>query len=264
MVRELPTAGRVSRSLSDAEVERYSRQLLLPGFSESAQLRLRESRAVIVGCGGLGGPAALHLAGAGVGRIGLVDPDLVALDNLHRQVAYRTDEVGKPKVRALAAALTALNPAVMVDSHQRALEEATFDEVLRDASVIVECSDSPRMKFAVNDWAVARGIPLVVGGAIGWRGQVTTVRPPGACFRCAFGGPSEEMERSCRSSGVIGPLVGVIGALQAQEVVRLVVGAGGTSSRLFDFDAESGRWHTLTLVVAPECSAHRLGGATRP
>ncbi len=263
MVRE-PSAASAPSTLSDAEVERYSRQLLVPGFSERQQLRLGESRVVIIGCGGLGGPAGLYLAGAGVGRIDLVDPDLVALDNLHRQVAYRTADVGRPKVVALAEALVALNPTVRVRAFQRALGDASFDEILGDASVIVECSDSPGLKFAVNDWAVALGIPLVVGGAIGWTGQVTTVLPGGGCFRCLFGGPSEEMERSCRSSGVIGPLVGVIGALQAQEVVLVLGGGGGATSRLTDFDAQSGRWRTLTVATTSECSVHRLETAARP
>lgn len=250
--------------LDDSEVERYSRQLLLDGFAEPEQLRLTRARVAVIGCGGLGGPAALHLVGAGVGRILLVDPDLVSLDNLHRQVAFRADDIGRPKVQVLGAALRHLNPAARVEEMMEHLRPESLDRTLLGQDLVLECSDQPSLKFAVNDWCVSQAVPLVVGGAIGWRGQVTSVTAQAGCFRCLFRMPSPEMERSCRAAGVIGPLVGVMGSLQALEGVRLLVGPSPGEGRLTDFDGTTGRWRSMRLVRDPGCSAHLADPGIRP
>ncbi len=242
--------------LTDDEIERYGRQLLLPDFREEEQLQLANSRAVLIGLGGLGGPAALHLAGAGLGALRLVDPDRVALDNLHRQVAFRTTDLGIPKTAVLARSIGALNPGVLVDGRPESLSEVNIDSLLGGADVVLECSDGAQTKFLVNDWCVSRRIPLVIGGALGWRGQVTVVGPGGPCYRCLFKSPSEEMGRSCSEAGVIGPLVGVIGSLQALEALRLILWPLGVKNRLVDFDGQIGRWRTIQLVGDERCPLH--------
>lgn len=244
--------------LSDSEVERYSRQLLLPGMGEAGQLRLRRATAVVVGCGGLGGQAALYLAGAGVGRIRLIDPDRVALDNLHRQVAFRTSDLGRPKVVALADALLARNPEIEIEPVDRSLGEEAVGELLDHAHLVLECSDDPLSKFTVNDWCVGHHIPVVVGGAIGFSGQVVAVVPGAPCYRCLFPSPPEDATRSCREAGVMGPLVGVVGSLQALEAVKALAGlaAGPRQGKLVDFDGLTGRWRTITFDRDPACPAH--------
>ncbi|MHB1500723.1 MAG: HesA/MoeB/ThiF family protein [Candidatus Dormibacteria bacterium] len=250
--------------LDDDDIERYSRQLLLPEFGEPEQIHLGRSRVAIIGCGGLGGPAALHLAGAGVGRILLIDPDRVGLDNLHRQVAFRTPDIGRLKVDALRDALVTLNPKVTVVARPRQLLPASFDRVLLGHDLVLECSDQPSLKFAVNDWCVSRGVPLVVGGAVGWTGQVTSVVPSGPCFRCLFRGPAVEQDQSCRTAGVMGPLVGMVGALQALEGIRLLTGTRPQGGRFMDFDGRSGRWRSLSMTSDQACSAHQAGAVVRP
>ena len=242
--------------LEDEEIERYGRQLLLPEFREGEQLRLLNSRAVLIGVGGLGGPAALHLAGSGLGALRLVDSDRVALDNLHRQVAFRTADIGEPKTKVICRAIQALNSQVSVEEHRGPLNADNIDSLLLGADVVLECSDGPETKFLVNDWCVRHRLPLVIGGAIGWRGQLTVVSPGGPCYRCLFKAPSDEMLRSCREAGVIGPLVGVIGSLQALEAIRLVLWPERFKNRLLDFDGESGRWRTISLERDDRCPVH--------
>jgi molybdopterin/thiamine biosynthesis adenylyltransferase len=244
--------------LSESEIERYSRQLLLPGMGEAGQVRLRRATAVVVGCGGLGGAAGLYLAGAGVGRLRLLDPDQVTPDNLPRQVAFRTSDLGRSKVAALAEALSALNPEIEVEPVARHLDSGSLAPLLAAADLVLECSDDPGSKFAVNDWCSAREIPLVVGGAIGFSGQVVVVAPGSPCYRCLFQNPPEGATRSCREAGVIGPLVGVIGALQALEGLKLLAGLAGSErrGRLVDFDGLSGRWRTIGFDRDRDCPAH--------
>ncbi len=246
--------------LSDSEIERYSRQLLLPGMGEASQLRLRRATAVVVGCGGLGGQAALYLAGAGVGRLRLVDPDRVALDNLHRQVAFRGADLGRPKVVALAAELFARNPQIEIEAVDLTLGEESVGELLASADMVLECTDDPLSKFTVNDWCAARQIPLVVGGAIGFSGQVVVVSPGAPCYRCLFHSPPEGAIRTCREAGVMGPLVGVVGSLQALEAIKALAGLvdGGRRGRLVDFDGLTGRWRTIAFDRDRGCPAHSM------
>lgn len=212
--------------LDAAAVERYSRQLLLREVGESGQLRLAQAQAVVVGCGGLGVPAALYLGAAGVGRLLLVDPDRISLDNLNRQVAYRTDEIGEPKAALLRTRVQQLNPAIAVESRAEAVNEDSIGRLLAEADVVLECSDDPITKFLVNDFCVREGIAVVVGGAVGLAGQVVAVPPGGACYRCLFGSPPADLGQSCREAGVLGPVVGLIGSLQALEAIKLICGWG--------------------------------------
>lgn len=243
--------------LDGAAVERYSRQLLVREFGESGQLKLAQTTAVVVGCGGLGVPAALYLGAAGVGRLILVDPDRISLDNLSRQVAYRTDEIGEPKAELLGSRIRELNPTIQVEARQESVAEASIGGLLAEADVVLECSDDPITKFLVNDYCVPQGIAVVIGGAVGLAGQLVAVPAGGACYRCLFGGPPADPGQTCREAGVLGPLVGLIGSLQALEAIKLICGVGQEpGGRLFDFDAITVRWREVRFPLDPNCEAH--------
>lgn len=244
--------------LSDEEVERYSRQLLLAGFREPQQMRLGAAMAVVVGCGGLGTAAALYLAGAGIGRIRLCDGDVVSLDNLHRQVAFRERDIGRDKAEALAAQLRELNREITPEPWSARLEPRDLDGALTGADLVLECSDDPETKFAVNDWCVRQGANLVVAGAIGWRGQVLAVPPGGPCYRCLFHDVPQGAAVSCRTAGVAGPLVGVVGSMQALIGMRILgrLEPSPPPGRLLDLDAANLRWRAVNFARDPGCVSH--------
>ena len=250
----------VTQTLDETAIERYSRQLLLREMGTAGQLRLAQAQVAVVGCGGLGVPAALYLGASGVGRMTLIDPDRVALDNLNRQVAYRTDEVGEPKATVLAQHVLELNPTIEVVARQELVDSRSLPTLLSEADLVLECSDDPVIKFLVNDFCVGEGIGLVVGGAVGLAGQVVTVPPGAACYRCLFQGPPASPGQTCREAGVLGPLVGIIGSLQALEAIKLISGIGREAGgRLLDFDAVTARWREVRFPRDPSCSAHREG-----
>jgi molybdopterin/thiamine biosynthesis adenylyltransferase len=216
---------RTAASLSEDEVERYSRQLVLPEWSEAAQLALREASVLVVGAGALGSPVAAYLAGAGIGRLGIVDHDDVEVSNLHRQTLHFTPDVGVPKAHSAAAKLRFLNPEVVVDPYQ-----APFSApMVEGADVVVDCSDSFATRYEVNAACCAARVPLVEGGVVGLSGLVMAMRPgQSACYRCAFPEPPPpEAAPSCAEAGVLGPAAGVIGSLQALEALKLIVGLQG-------------------------------------
>jgi adenylyltransferase/sulfurtransferase len=250
----------VTTTLDDTAIERYSRQLLLREMGAAGQLRLTQAKVAVVGCGGLGVPAGLYLGASGVGRMILIDPDRVALDNLNRQVAYRTDEIGEPKAAVLVQRILELNPTIDVVARQDPVDERSLRGLLSEVDVVLECSDDPVTKFLVNDFCVREGIGLVVGGAVGLAGQVVTVPRGAACYRCLFQAPPAGAAQTCREAGVLGPLVGIIGALQALEAIKLISGIGReTGGRLLDFDAITARWREVRFPRDPSCSAHREG-----
>ena len=230
---------------------------------------LSGTRALIVGVGGLGAPAARLLAEAGVGSLGLVDPDRVEPSNLHRQPLYRDSDIGRPKVEAAAARLRALRPAVRVRT-----VEARFDAglvgLLDDVDVVLDGTDSIAAKFTVNDAAVARGVPLVHAAAVGTRAQLLTVLPGGtACYRCLFEDPPPPDEvPSCQEAGVLGPSVVLAGTMQAAEAVRLLAGRAPLfAGRLLHFDTRFGTWRHVVVTRRPACPAcgalHRGAGTQR-
>ncbi|MGH7611589.1 MAG: HesA/MoeB/ThiF family protein [Candidatus Dormibacteria bacterium] len=256
--------ARGGRTLSAQEIERYSRQLLLRELGEAGQLRLRQARATLVGCGGLGVAAALYLGAAGVGSLRLVDFDVVALDNLNRQVAYATPDVGHPKAEVLAARVLSLNPTISVAHVRERVDSDNAAQVLADADLVLECSDDPELKFLINDRCAAAGLALVVGGAVGFQGQVVAVPEGAPCYRCLFGSPPAGATENCRAAGVVGPLVGVIGALQALEGLRLLAGLDqGLGGRLLDFDGLRGHWREVRFPRDPRCPAHEMAAAPR-
>jgi molybdopterin/thiamine biosynthesis adenylyltransferase len=206
--------------VDDASLERYSRQLVLPEWSEAAQRALAEASVLVVGAGALGSPVAAYLAGAGVGRLGIVDDGDVELSNLHRQHLHFTPDIGVPKARSAVAKLGFLNPDVVIEPYQARFAPAMVD----GQDLVVDCTDSFEARYAINAACCAAGVPLVEGGVLGLSGIVMAIRPgETACYRCAFPDPPPSAP-SCAEAGILGPAAGVIGSLQALEAVKLLAG----------------------------------------
>ena len=213
--------------LAEAGLERYSRQLVLPEWSEAAQRALGAASVLVVGAGALGSPVALYLAGAGVGRLGIVDDDEVELSNLHRQLLHFTPDIGVPKAHSAAAKLGFLNPEVVVEPYQVRLDAANAAGLVEGADLVVDCSDSFETRYAVNAACCAARIPLVEAGVLGTSGLVMGIRPgETACYRCAFPEPPPSTRPPAPRPGVLGPAAGVIGSLQALEALKLLTGVG--------------------------------------
>jgi molybdopterin/thiamine biosynthesis adenylyltransferase len=218
---------------------------------------LHGARALVIGVGGLGSPAAAALAAAGVGTLGLVDPDRVELSNLHRQPLYDEADLGRPKVEAAAARLVADHPALHVETW-RTRFDADAAALLDGFDVVLDGTDSVAAKFAVNDAAVARGVALIHAGAIGARAQLLTVLPgQSACYRCLFEDPPPPDEvASCQEAGVLGPSVVLAGALQAADAIRVLTGVAPLfTNRLLVLDTWAGRWRTVGVAPRRDCPA---------
>jgi molybdopterin/thiamine biosynthesis adenylyltransferase len=244
-------------TLTDAEVERYSRQLVLPDWSGEAQDRLRRSTALVVGVGALGSPAATYLAAAGVGRIGVVDADAVELSNLARQPLHFTPDVGLMKADNAVVKLSALNPEVEVQAYPVSLTGANAEAIVTGADVVVDCSDSFETRYTVNDACCAQGVALVEAGVLGFTGLVMSIRPrTSACYRCAFPTPPPAGSvASCREAGVLGAMAGVVGSLQALEALKLLSGVGDPLvDRILHVDGGT-RWTVVETSRRPGCSA---------
>jgi molybdopterin/thiamine biosynthesis adenylyltransferase len=213
-------------ALGAAELDRYSRQLVLPEWSEAAQLALRAASVLVVGAGALGSPVLLYLAGAGVGRLGIVDDDEVAVSDLHRQQLHFTPDAGVPKAESAAAKLRFLNPDVLVEPYRVRLDATSAAGLVAGHDLVVDCSDSFATRYAVNAACCAAGIALVEGGVLGTSGLVMAIRPgESACYRCAFPEPPPPGSvPSCAEGGVLGPAAGVVGSLQAMEALKLLTG----------------------------------------
>ena len=240
----------------DEQLLRYSRQIMLPQVDIAGQESLLSSTVLILGLGGLGCPAAQYLAGAGVGRMILVDPDTVDLSNLARQLLYTTANQGIAKVAAAAARLSAINDGVILETLQQTLTGTALLDQVRRATVVLDCTDNFTSRFAINAACVAAGVPLVSGAAIRFNGQLAVYdrRQNGApCYRCLYDEQSNE-NLSCSESGVLGPVVGVIGTMQALEAIKLITGCGNTlNGRLLVFDALTMEWQTLQITADPQC-----------
>jgi molybdopterin/thiamine biosynthesis adenylyltransferase len=249
-----PEPGRAP--LSEAELDRYSRQLVLPEWSEAAQVALREAAVLVIGAGALGSPVATYLAGAGVGRIGIADDDEVAVSNLHRQHLHFTPDVGVPKAASAAAKLAFLNPEIVVEPYQVRFEPANAAALVEGQDLVVDCSDSFETRYAVNAACCAAGIPLVEGGVVGLRGLVMAIRPgETACYRCAFPEPPPPgAAPSCAEAGVLGPAAGVIGSLQALEAIRLLAGLPGEAAGGFlEVDLARQTFVRVSVARRPAC-----------
>jgi molybdopterin/thiamine biosynthesis adenylyltransferase/rhodanese-related sulfurtransferase len=236
---------------------RYSRHLLIPEVGEEGQLKLLDSKVLLVGAGGLGSPASLYLAAAGVGRIGIVDADVVDESNLQRQIVHSTESLGEPKVESAKRAIEALNPDVEVVAYEERLTSENIERILADGwDVIVDGADNFPTRYLVNDASVWHDIPVVHGSIYRFEGQVTVFKSQvGPCYRCLFPTPPPpELAPSCAEGGVLGVLPGVIGSLQASEALKLALGIGEPLiGRLLLFDALSAEFNEVKLRRDPDC-----------
>ncbi len=243
--------------MNDQQLLRYSRHILLAEIGVEGQQRLLASSALVIGAGGLGSPAALYLAAAGVGTITLADGDSVDLTNLQRQILHTTQSVGKPKAASGRAALAMINPEVSVVPIERRLEGAELDRLVASANVVLDCSDNFATRHAVNRACVRHRKPLVSGAAVRFDGQVSVfdLRDESSpCYHCLFPEKAEFEEVRCAVMGVFAPLTGIIGTVQAAEALKLLAGAGETlNGRLMILDALSMQWRVLKLVKDPAC-----------
>lgn len=250
--------------MDDQQRLRYSRHLLLNEFGEEAQERLLASHALVIGAGGLGSSALLYLAASGVGRITICDGDLVELTNLQRQIVHRLDAIGQPKASSAAATLAALNPDIRVEPLEERVGPERIAALVRNADVVLDCSDNFATRHAINRACVAARKPLVSGAGIRFDGQVAVfdLRSEGApCYHCLFAEDAQSTEERCATMGVFAPLVGIIGTIQAAEAIKLLAGIGETlAGRLLLFDSLSSRWHEVRLARDPHC---RICGAAR-
>jgi molybdopterin/thiamine biosynthesis adenylyltransferase len=240
--------------LSTGEMERYSRQLVLPEWTEMAQLALRDASVLVIGAGALGSPVALYLAGAGVGRLGIADDDAVELSNLHRQLLHFTPDIGVAKVESAASKLRFLNPEIVVEPYQVRVDETTAPGLVEGQDLVIDCSDSFETRYAVNKACCDAEIDLVEGGVVGWNGLVMTIAPRRtSCYRCAFPTVPEDA-RSCAEAGVLGPAAGVIGSLQALEALKFLTGAQAPLVDAFvSVDLTSYETTTVHVRRRPDC-----------
>jgi molybdopterin/thiamine biosynthesis adenylyltransferase/rhodanese-related sulfurtransferase len=247
----------VPSTLEPDQRRRYSRHLLIPELGETGQRRLLESSVLLIGAGGLGSPASLYLAAAGVGTLGIVDDDVVDESNLQRQIAHSTQRLGDPKVESARDTLTGLNPDVKVKTFNERLNSENIDRILAEGwDVIVDGADNFPTRYLVNDASVWHGIPVVHGSIYRFEGQATVFHPgEGPCYRCLFPTPPPpELAPSCAEGGVLGVLPGVIGSLQANETIKLLAGIGQPLvGRLLLFDALSATFTEVALRRDPDC-----------
>lgn len=241
--------------MTDTELLRYSRQILLPDFGIAGQERLRASSVLVVGLGGLGSPVAMYLAAAGVGRLILADFDAVDLSNLQRQIIHTTAQIGRPKAESARIALAALNPDVELVAVKRSLVEETLPGIVADVDLVLDCCDNFATRFAVNAACVSAGVPLVSGAAIRLEGQVAAFsgQPGGPCYQCLYprdGG----IDETCSTNGILAPVVGIIGSIQATEAIKILTGLGEPLfGRLLLLDAALMQWRSLRLPSDPSC-----------
>ena len=243
--------------MDDTQLLRYSRHILLEELGIEGQERLLGAHALVVGAGGLGSPVALYLGSAGVGQITVVDHDTVDATNLQRQIAHTTSRVGQPKVTSAREAMLALNPQVQVDTLQSRADEAALMQLVANVDVVIDCCDNFATRHAVNRACVAHAVPLVSGAVIRLDGQLTTYdtrHTSSPCYACLFPPDQAPEEVRCATMGVLAPLVGVIGTLQATEALKLLAGVGRSlAGRLQLLDGRSLEWTEMRLRRQPDC-----------
>ncbi|WP_368544887.1 ThiF family adenylyltransferase [Enterobacter soli] len=241
--------------MNDRDFMRYSRQLLLEDIAIDGQQTLLASRVLIVGLGGLGAPAALYLAGAGVGTLVLADDDDVHLSNLQRQILFTTEDINQPKAKIARHRLGQLNPDIELIALRERLAGETLQREVALADAVLDCTDNMATRQAINAACVAENTPLITASAVGFGGQLMVLTPPWTqgCYRCLWPDDAEPA-RNCRTAGVLGPVVGVMGTLQALEAIKLLSGIDAPRNTLRLFDARSGGWRHLALNRASRCT----------
>jgi adenylyltransferase/sulfurtransferase len=250
------TFGR-SSSLTDEQLDRYARQIILKEVGGEGQRKLLAAEVVVVGAGGIGSPAIQYLAAAGVGLLTIIDDDQVELSNLHRQTLYGTADLGAAKARQAKRAVERLNPDVAVDFSARRIDAANAARLIEGASAVLDGSDNFATRMAVADAALRLRVPLVSAAVAEWEGQLGTFRgwePDKPCYRCLVGSDPEQPGRSCADLGILGPLAGMLGSMAALEVMRAITGFGEDSAgKLFLLDALTLRTRTLRVRKDPGC-----------
>jgi sulfur-carrier protein adenylyltransferase/sulfurtransferase len=256
MATKTDLAAPAGAALSNEEILRYSRHLIMPEVGMDGQLKLKQAKVLCIGTGGLGAPLGLYLAAAGVGRLGIVDFDVVDLTNLQRQILFSTEDVGEPKIEAAAARLRGLNPDIQIDRHETRLTSENALDLFKDYDIIVDGTDNFPTRYLVNDACILLGKPNVYGSIFRFEGQVSIFGyPDGPCYRCLYPEPPPPgLVPSCAEGGVLGVLPGIVGALQAAEAIKLILGKGDPLvGRLLLFDALAMRFRELKLRKNPEC-----------
>ncbi len=241
--------------MNDDQLLRYSRHIMLPDLDIDGQEKLLASHALIIGLGGLGSPVAMYLAAAGVGELTLVDFDSVDLSNLQRQIAHSSERIGVNKAQSAAQTLSALNPDINIHVIEQRLDGECLQQLVAGVNLVLDCTDNFATRFAINAACVAARVPLVSGAAIRLEGQVSVFdsrQPNSPCYRCLYEESTDDL--TCAANGVLAPLVGVIGSLQALEALKLLAGFGDSlAGRLQLFDARRGQWREMKLPRDPEC-----------
>jgi molybdopterin-synthase adenylyltransferase len=249
----------MSIRLTTEQIERYSRQIMVPDLGGKGQIRLRQARVLVIGAGGLGSSAAFYLAAAGVGTLGLVDPDKVELSNLQRQILHTTPEIGHHKVDSAKTKLTQLNPDVEINTYPVRIEEDNAAAILAGYGFVIDGSDNFPTKFLVNDTSIKLGIAFSHAGIVRLQGQTMTVIPrKSACYRCLFKAPPAPEEiLSCQQAGILGAVAGTIGSIQATEAIKYLTGfeEGLLTDRLLTYDAKAMIFRTVEMKRSPECRA---------
>jgi len=246
--------------LNDDELLRYSRQIMLPQIGIEGQHKIHDSKVIIFGAGGLGSPVAMYLAACGVGELTIVDPDTVDLTNLQRQILHNTEDINQKKVLSAKQSLNRLNPQSNIRTIMAILQTDLLEEEVEQADVVVDATDNFQSRFEINAACVKTSTPLVSGAAIRFEGQVSvfTMHDDSACYQCLFpdtGSDQPELEESCSESGILGPVTGLIGSIQATEVIKLLVNVGQTlSNKLLLIDALNMEWHSVKIKKDPKCA----------
>lgn len=244
-------------AFTNEQLERYSRHIILQEVGVKGQKKLLNASVLIIGAGGLGAPAALYLAAAGVGTIGIVDADEVDLSNLQRQVIHTTNDVGKAKVKSAAETMEAINPDVTVKTYRTFVDSSNIMDLIKDYDFIIDGTDNFPAKFLINDACVMAEKPFSHAGIIRFKGQLMTYVPgEGPCYRCAFKNPPpKDAVPTCKQAGVIGAMGGVIGSLQAMEAIKYIIGKGDLlTGKLLTYDALKMEFHTIKLPKDDHCA----------
>ena len=244
-------------AFTNEQLERYSRHIILQEVGVKGQKMLLNASVLIIGAGGLGAPAALYLATAGVGTIGIVDADEVDLSNLQRQVIHTTNDVGKAKVKSAAETMEAINPDVTVKTYRTFVDSTNIMDLIKDYDFIIDGTDNFPAKFLINDACVMAGKPFSHAGIIRFKGQLMTYVPgEGPCYRCVFKNPPpKDAVPTCKQAGVIGAMGGVIGSLQAMEAIKYIIGKGELlTGKLLTYDALKMEFHTIKLPKDHHCA----------
>ena len=245
--------------MNDEQLLRYSRQIMLPQIDITGQEKLLESRVLIIGMGGLGSPVVMYLAAAGIGHLVLVDDDIVELSNLQRQIAHSTQDLGLSKVKSAKQTIQNLNPEVKVTGFNKRLNEKELAEEVLAADIVIDGTDNFTSRFSLNEQCVKYKTPLISGAAIRMEGQVSVFNktPTSPCYRCLYKDEGE-LDASCSNNGVLSPVVGIIGSIQANEAIKVLLGIGESlDGKLLMFDAFQMEWRTLKLKKDSQCPVCR-------